>query len=93
MNSRQAYAEIGTIVFAPDVYIAAVAMSRAAFYEGQGDRNKFFELILESNPATIPDLARKLKMVTQKEFMGLTLYSDRPARPERAKKAHIYRLW
>ena len=93
MNSRQAYAEIGTIVFAPDVYIAAVAMSNSSFFEGHGDRNKFIELILESNPATIPDLARKLKMVTQKQFMGLTLYSDRTANPERAKRNQIYRLW
>ena len=85
MNSRQAYAEVGTIVFAPDVYIAAVAMSNSSFFEGRGARNQFIDLILQSNPATIPDLARKLKMVTQQQFMGLTLYTDKTANPELIK--------
>ena len=93
MNSRQSYAGIGTIVNAPDVYIAAVAMSNSSFYEGKGDRSKFFELILEQNPAGIPDLARKLKLVTSKHFMELSLYNDEKCDPVRINKKIIYKLW
>ena len=51
--------------------MAAVALSEKLFFEGKGDRTIFFDIILQLDPARIPDLGRKLKLVTSDEFMGL----------------------
>ena len=45
------------------------------------------------NPATIPDLGNKLKLVTSKEFMGLKLYNDKMCNPERCNRKTIFNLW
>ena len=71
---------------APDVYIAAVALSEQKFYEGVGDRTTFFKVIAEMNPERIPDLGNKLKLVTAREFMGLPLYNDTMCKPERINR-------
>lgn len=52
--------DIKKLIMAPDVYVAAVALSNQEFYEGRGDRSTFFKIILELNPNQIPDLGRKL---------------------------------
>ena len=57
--------------------MAAVALSEKLFFEGKGDRTIFFDLVLQLDPARIPDLGRKLKLVTSDEFMGLKLYNDK----------------
>ena len=49
-----------------------------------------FQMILENNPASIPDLGRKLALVANKEFLGLNLYNDALCDPSRVKKATIY---
>lgn len=58
------YGFVKTIIEAPDVFLAAAAMSKSCFYEGTGDRTTFFDKILELEPTCIPDLGRKLKLVT-----------------------------
>lgn len=93
MSSLQTMADLKMLVQAPDVFVAAAAMSEKAFYEGKGDRTSFFKVIEELNPKQIPDLARKLKLVVSKEFMGLTLYNDKMCKPERVNKQTIYKLW
>ena len=73
--------------------MAAVALSEQSFYEGKGNRTTFFDIILELDPTRIPDIGRKLKLVTSNEFMGLKLYSDNICKPERINKTTIYKLW
>ena len=73
--------------------MAAVALSEKLFFEGKGDRTIFFDIILQLDPARIPDLGRKLKLVTSDEFMGLKLYNDKICEVERVNKQMIYRLW
>jgi len=85
--------DLKKLVEAPDVFIAAVALSGKDFYEGRGDRTSFFECILELNPSGIPDLGRKIALVSKKEFMGLKLYNDKICNPERVNKQTVYRLW
>ena len=89
----QAMADVRRLVEAPDVYIAAVAMSQKAFYEGKGDRTTFFKIVKELNPARIPDLGRKLKLVTKSDFMGIPLYNDKMCQVERVNKKTIFELW
>ena len=93
MQALQAQADIKKLVEAPDVFVAAVALSEKSFYEGKGSRTTFFNIILDLDPAQIPDLGRKLKLVTSNEFMGLSLYNDKICEPERVNKQTIYRLW
>ena len=89
----QAMSDIKKLVETPDVYVAAVALSKTLFYEGKGDRTTFFKVILDLNPAKIPDLGKKLKLVTSREFMGLSLYNDKMCIPDRVNKQTVYRLW
>lgn len=93
MAQLQSAADLKKLVDAPDVYVAAVAMSQKAFYEGKGDRTTFFKIIQDLNPKMIPDLAKKLKLVVSKDFMGMPLYNDKMCKPERVNQRTIYRLW
>ena len=86
LQSMQSMSDIKKIVETPDVFVAAVALSKKKFYEGQGDRTTFFKVILQLNPSKIPDLGRKLALVTKKEFMGLSLYNDKLCAPDRVNK-------
>ena len=86
LASMQTMADLKKLVEAPDVFIAAVALGEKSFYEGKGDRTSFFKVIQELNPARIPDLGRKLKLVTSKEFMGIPLYNDKMCQPDRVNK-------
>jgi len=78
------------LVEAPDVFVAAVAMSQKSFYEGKGDRSTFFKIVQDLNPKMIPDIANKLKLVVAKDFMGLPLYNDKMCKPERVNKKTIF---
>ena len=64
------------LLTAPDVYFAAAAFSTKDFYYGRGDRTAFFKMILETNPKHIPDLGKKLALVTKTKFLDLELYND-----------------
>lgn len=86
MASMQSAADIKMLVQAPDVYIAAVALSQQDFFMGRGDRTTFFKIILELNPRQIPDLGNKLLLIKDKEFMGLKLYNDKLCDPDRVNK-------
>lgn len=78
---------------APDVYIAAVALSETSFYEGKGDRTCFLKAVLDQDPMKIKDLGRKLKLVTDKQFLGLQLYNDKLCNPDKVNRNMIYKLW
>lgn len=93
MQALQSAADIKTLVEAPDVFVAAVALSDKSFYEGKGDRTTFFKIILDLNPGKIPDLGRKLALVTKPEFMGLKLYNDTLCKPDRVNKQMVFKLW
>lgn len=82
------------IVFeSPDVFIAASALITQSFYIGKGDRNAFFEVILASDPKTIPDLFRKLMLVTKPEFYGRKIYNDKVCNSTNVCKQTVYQLW
>ena len=87
----QRKAEFKMIIEAPDAYVAAVALSHKSFSTGRGEREQFFNLLLQLDPRQIPDLGNKLKLVMEKEFMGLTLYKDYCA--ARVNKATLFKLW
>jgi len=79
---------------APDVYVAAAALNKLNFFIGNGDRNVFFDIVLQTDPATIPDLYQKLMLVTQSNFMGLNLFNDgKLCSPERINRSTIFKLW
>lgn len=63
-ESLQRMEDIKIVFEAPDVFIAAAALITQSFFIGKGDRNAFFEVILASDPNKIPDLFRKLMLVT-----------------------------
>ena len=69
--------DVKILLQAPDVFIAAAALNSMQFYMGRGDRTAFFDIVLSTDPRTIPDLGRKLQMITSKKFMGLTFYNDK----------------
>ena len=81
------------MIESPDIFICTTAMKKTKFFEGKGDRTAFFEAILNMNPNHIPDLARKLKLVTRKEYLGLNLYNDKMSNPDKVNKKMIHKLW
>ena len=86
--------DVKILLEAPDVYIAAAAIHELRFLMGKGDRTAFFEIVLQTDPAKIPDLYRKLMLVTKSNFMGLDLYNDGSlCSPERITRKWIFRLW
>jgi hypothetical protein len=65
------------IIDSPDVYLAASLVVQGSFYLGKGDRSAFLEYVLENDPHTIKDVARKLKLVTSDNFLGEKIYNDK----------------
>jgi len=94
--SSASAANIDRLVSSPDVYVCAVAMSRQSFCNGQGHRTKFIQEILSKDPAQIPDLARKLKLLTSIEVYGRKLFCDKGLLEEKISAINrkwVYRLW
>lgn len=85
--------DVKVLLEAPDVFVAAAALSSQKFCHGKGDRTSFFEMVLETDPNTIPDLGRKLILIAQNEFMGLKLYNDKLASNVKVNRRTIYKLW
>lgn len=85
--------DVKVLLEAPDVFLAAAALNSNSFYQGKGDRTAFFEMILESDPKSIPDLGRKLALVTKSEFMGVKLFNDKIANVNQVNRKMIYKLW
>ena len=85
--------DVKVLLEAPDVFIAAAALSSLKFYIGKGDRSAFFKIILETDPAKIPDLYRKLQLVTNSDFMGMKLFNDKLCSPDSISRTMIFRLW
>lgn len=56
------------VLEAPDYYVAASVLIQKKFFNGKGDRTSFIEVVCNTDPATIPDLARKLKLLTVTEL-------------------------
>ena len=78
--------DVKVLLEAPDVFIAAAAMSTMQFYQGRGDRSAFLNIVLNSDPRQIPDLGRKLKLLTSNSYMGLEFYNDKLVSADRLKK-------
>ena len=85
--------DVKILMEAPDVFIAAAALSSKKFCQGRGDRSAFFNMILESDPNKIPDLGRKLILVTQDKFAGLQMYCDKLANCDKVNRKMVFKLW
>jgi len=42
--------DVKIMLEAPDVYYAAIILSKTAFFNGRGDRSAFFEVVCSSDP-------------------------------------------
>ena len=93
MNKMKSSADIQIMIESPDIFICTAAMNKIEFFEGRGDRTTFFETILNLNANLVPDIARKLKLVTRKEYLGLSLYNDKMSSPDKVNKKMIHKLW
>ena len=83
---------VNMFIQAPDVYIAASALIASKFSIGKGDRTALLEIVLDTDPTQIPDLSRKLKLITLSEFQGIKLYNDK-CPPEQLSRKMVFRLW
>ena len=85
--------DVKVLLEAPDVYVAAAAMNSMQLYMGKGDRTAFLNIVLKTDPRLIPDLARKLKLLTCNEFMGLKFYNDKLLNADKVNRKAIYSIW
>lgn len=74
-------ASIKLVLEAPDVYLAAAVMIQESFFNGKGDRAAFIEAVMQTDPSKIPDLARKLTLITTGQFQGHQIYKDKWSNP------------
>lgn len=92
-ESLQRMQDIKIVFESPDVFIAAAALISQSFYIGKGDRNAFFEVIIASDPNKIPDLFRKLMLVTKSDYFGRKIYNDKVCNTMNVCKRTIYQIW
>ena len=78
---------------APTSFLAAACLTMNAVFIGKGDRNTFFNFILESDPTRITDLGKKLYFLTKNKLGPFDVYNDKLCNPEKLNKQTIYRLW
>lgn len=52
------------ILNAPDAFTAAAVLTSQSFYMGKGDRTKFFDVVLASDPSKFVDLGKKIRLIT-----------------------------
>ena len=78
---------------APDAFIAAAVLTSEQFFMGKGDRTKFFEFVLNSKPTQIPDLGKKIRLITAKKIGPHDIYNDKNCAPDRLNKTTIFKLW
>ena len=52
-------------------------MNTKNFCIGAGDRSVFLKMVLETDPHEIPDLYKKLQLVCQIDFNGLSVANDK----------------
>jgi len=93
MNKLQSMQDVKLVLEAPDVYIGAAVLISQSLYNGKGDRTAFVEVVLNTDPSTIPDLARKLKLITQTEFYGHKIFNDKLCNTMNLCQQHVYKLW
>ncbi len=69
--------DVKLVLEAPSVFEGAAVLIQQNFYIGKGDRTTFIEVVLASDPTKIPDLFRKLKLITVSEFCNRKIYNDK----------------
>lgn len=85
--------DVKLVLEAPNVYIGAAILIKNNFYNGKGDRTAFIEVVLNTDPNTIPDLARKLKLITVSEFHGHKIYNDKLCNTMNICQQKVFQLW
>jgi hypothetical protein len=60
---------------------------------GKGDRTKFFDFLLKSNPTQFPDLGKKIRLITATKIGPHEVYNDKNCAPERLNKHTIFKIW
>ena len=69
--------DVKLVLEAPDYYTAAAVLVCQKFYNGKGDRTALIDVVLNTDPKTLPDIGRKLKLITMKEIYGNEIYNDK----------------
>jgi hypothetical protein len=85
--------DVKLVLEAPNVYVGAAVLIKQSFYNGKGDRTAFIEVVLNTDPSTIPDLGRKLKLITMSEWYGYKIYNDKLCNTMNICKKNIFKLW
>lgn len=86
--------DVKLVLEAPDSFIAAAVLMQNQFYMGKGDRTALFAVILSSDPTKIPELARKLKLVTHNsKMLGKQVYNDKLCSNLNVNQQTVYQLW
>lgn len=62
--------DVKAVLEAPDVFTAAAVLVQQKFYNGKGDRSALIEVVLNTDPKTLPDIGRKLKLLTADKYHG-----------------------
>lgn len=84
------------MIEAKSVYLAAAVMNQKEFKNGCGDRKAIIDFILSADPSTIPDLVRKLRLLTCNSYYGNRIYSDGfkdEVQEFTIRKNIVFRLW
>lgn len=85
--------DVKLVLEAPDAAFAAAILTTRPFYMGKGDRTAFLEVVLNSDPKTIPDLKGKLRLLMTSKVGKEKIYNDKLCSTTRLKKQLVYRLW
>jgi hypothetical protein len=85
--------DVKLVLEAPDFYTAAAVLISQTFYNGKGDRTALIDVVLNTDPKTIPDIAGKLKLLTMSEFAGYKLFNDKLCKTLQLSKQKVFNLW
>ena len=93
LASLQQMQDVKLVLEAPDFYTAAAVLVQQNFYNGKGDRTALFNVVLNTDPKTLPDIGRKLKLMTMREIHGFKIYNDKLCNTMEVKRSMVHQLW
>jgi len=90
---------VEVLINAPDVFYMIAILKSSPMCNGQGDRTYFMNSVLQRDPASIKDLARKLMVLTQ-TFKGCDykVFGDKFHKPSnvdigQVRRKIVFRVW
>jgi hypothetical protein len=85
--------DVKLVLEAPTMYLGAAVLIQQSFFLGKGDRTSFIEVVLASDPKKIPDLGRKLQLITIDNLYGKKIYNDKLCNTLNICQQSVYKLW